>query len=283
MVSNNFYHTNDLFALDNTQKLFEEAEQLDHSGDFQSALEKYKEIISLDPSFTGAYRGVNKCYTALDDPKGALMYMESLFLEYPERGEVSYGLGYSLYNSGKYDEALRYFKKAIELNSNIAAAWNNCAVVYHFIVKDFRKAGYYYEKAIEISKITGDDFVLNVAQKNIANIPEHDEIEPLTEKISLQDFINQFISFAENNKHKEMTKLIAGQKENSKNAMDWYIGKALQAYSSGNFEDEKTLILLADILQEEYSIIFREPDLFDLFIKYKNLSNREKKNLFKNQ
>lgn len=276
-VSSNFYHPNEIRALDNTRKLFEEAEQLYDAGDFQTALEKYKELISLDLSFVGGYRGVNRCYTALEDPKGALIYMESLFLEFPEKGEVSYGLGYSLYNLGKYDEALRYFKKSIELNSNIAAAWNNCAVVYHFIVKDYRRARYYYGQAIKKSKITGDDSVLKVARENISNLPDPVEKKPLTEQYTLQDFINKFISHAENKNHEAIEKLIQGQKENSENAMEWLIGKALRAYSNDNLEDEKTLILLADILQEEYSISFRDSDLFDLFIKYKNLPAMEKK------
>ncbi len=276
-LASNLYYPDQIWAKDNSQKIFEEAEQLYQTGNYRTALEKYKELISLKPSFIEGYRGINRCYNALDDQKGALMFMESLFLEYPERGEVSYGLGFSLYNLGKYDDSLIYFKKAIELNRDIAAAWNNCAVVYHFIIKDFRKARYYYEKALEKSKITGDDFTLKVARENIANLPEPAEIKPFTEKYTLQDFINKFISFTENADQIELAGLIAGQKENSKNMMEWLIGEAMRAYSNGNIDNEKTLIQLADILQEEYSINFGNSDLFDIYVKYKNLTDMEKK------
>jgi tetratricopeptide (TPR) repeat protein len=264
-------------AAKDTNTLFQEAEQLFQAGDLHAALEKYKALISVDPSFIKGYRGVIQCYSSLGDPQGALKYMESLFLEYPEKGEVSYGLGYSLYNLERFDDALTYFKKAIELNSDIAAAWNNCGAVYHFIIKDYRRARYYYEKAVEIGEKSGDDWVIKTARENMANLPEPENLKPVKEKMTLEDFINRFISFADNNKNKEIQELVLGQKDNSRKAMEWLIGKAARSYDEGNLQDENTLILLADILQDEYSIGFKSNDLHDLLKTYNNLSGNEKK------
>ena len=273
------YCGDEAWAMKDAQKFYEEAEKLFEAGEFQNALEKYKELISIYPSFIGGYRGINKCYNSLEDPQAALMFMESLFLEYPEKGEVSYGLGYSLYSLGKFDDALTYFKKAIELNKEIAAAWNNCAVIYHYVLNDFRRARYYYEKAIEISKRTGDDWVLNTANENIANLPDSIGLKPVTKKMTSEDFINIFISYAETNKYKEIQELVLGQKKNSEEAMEWLIGKATRANVEGHIQDEKTLILLAEILQDEYTISFKTSDLNDLLKKYKSLSSIEKKEI----
>lgn len=262
-----------------SQTFFEEAETLFNAGDPHSALEEYKEILSTDPSFVKAYPGIIQCYNSLGDPQGALKFMESLFLEYPEKGEISYGLGYSLYNLQRYDEALTSFKKAIELNQNIAAAWNNCGAIYHFINKDYRKARYYYEKALEISKKSGDDWVLKKAGENMSNLPELVELKPITEKMTLEAFINRFISHAENNNYKEIRELVMGQKENSRKAMEWFIGEAAGSFAEGRLEDEKTLILLSDILQDEYSISFRSSYPNDLLRKYNKLSGNEKKKI----
>jgi tetratricopeptide (TPR) repeat protein len=259
--------------------LFKEAEQLFQAGEFHAALEKYKELISIDPSSIKGYRGVTQCYNSLGDPQAALKYMESLFLEHPEKGEVSCGLGYSLYCLGRYDDALAHFKKAIELNGDIAEAWNNCGVIYHFINKDYRKARYYYEKAIEISERSGDDSVFEIARENMTNLPEPAELKPITEKMTLEDFINRFIACADNNNHKEIQELILGQKENGRKAMEWLIGKATRSHIEGRLQDEKTLILLAEILQDEYSISFKSPELNEMLSKYKNLSGSEKKKI----
>jgi tetratricopeptide (TPR) repeat protein len=192
---------------------------------------------------------------------------------------VSYGLGYALYSLERYYDALTCFKKAIDLKSDIAAAWNNCGVVYHYVVKDYRRARYYYEKAIEIGEKSGDNWVLNTAGENLANLPEAEKLEAITEEMTLEDFINRLISCAESNSCKEIPGLVLGQKDNSRRAMDWLIGKAGRSYAEGNIKDEKTLVALAEILQDEYSISFKSPDLHDRFKKYNSLSGNEKKKL----
>lgn len=272
-----------LARADTNETLFNEAEQLFKAGELHAALEKYKEVISIDPSFIKGYPGIIQCYNSLGDPQGALKFMETLFLEYPEIGEVSYGLGYSLYHLERYDDALTYFKKAIELSRDISEAWNNCGVIYHFIIKDYRKARYFYERAIEISERNGDDRVLKIAEENMANLPEPPELEPITEKMTLGEFINRFISYADNNNQKDMQALVLGQKENSEQAMEWFIGKATRSHVEGLFQDEETLILLAEILQDEYSISYKNTDLNDLLIKFKNLSPNEKRNIVKGE
>ena len=269
-------HGDTSWAQKNPGALFQEAEDLFKKKRYAAALELYEKIITVDPSFTRGYRGITRCYDALGDPQGAVIFMETLFLENPEKGEVSYGLGYSLYHLKKYDDSLNYFQKAIELNQDLAVAWNNSAVIYHFIKHDDEKARHYYKKAIEISKRTGDDWTLKIAEENLAHLPKPVELKPVKEKLTLEEFMNRFLSYAEKEEQKKIRELILGQKENSEQAMDWFLGKAMRSFAEGRTADENTTIMLAKLLEKEYNRSFESPSLKDRLDHYKNLSGDEK-------
>ncbi len=153
-------YRNNLYAEEDLNASFLKAESLFNNKKFSEALSLYEDIISKDPSFIRGYRGIIECYVALGDSQGAVVFIESLFLENPESAEVCYSLGYALYYTKKYNDAKIYFDKAIRLNPDLAAAWNNLAAIYHFISHEYENARAYYEKAIEISMRTGNDWVL---------------------------------------------------------------------------------------------------------------------------
>jgi len=60
-----------------------------------------------------------------------------------------YGKGESLYNQGKYNEAMKYYDKALELDPNYAGAWNGkgnilcCHGKYNEAMKCFDKSNIY--------------------------------------------------------------------------------------------------------------------------------------------
>ncbi|MDY6864285.1 MAG: tetratricopeptide repeat protein [Thermodesulfobacteriota bacterium] len=234
----------------------------------------------MDPGFTKGYRGVVKSYTALGDPQGAVIYMESLFLENPERAEVLYGLGYALYNTEKYKEAKIYFEKAVGLNPDLAAAWNNIAVIYHFVFPDYKKAREYYEKAIEISKKTKDDWVLKIAEENLAYIPkEADALKPIKENLTLEEFIDNFISMIEESDEGGIRRLVVRHKKNCEEALDLFLKDAMLACVEGRKEDEKKRLLFLKILEREYRVSFNSPFLKNKLDAYNKLNEDEKKKI----
>ncbi len=283
IASLNHLNRNNLHAKEDLRAIFQKAESLFKKKKFSEALSLYERVISNDPSFIKGYRGIIKCYTALGDPQGAAIFIESIFLENPESAEVCYGLGYSLYNLKKYNDAKVYFEKAIKLNPDLAEAWNNCAAIYHFVLHDYERARSYYEKAISISRRTENNWVLGIAKKNLAHLPPKEVLQPIKDKLTIEEFINRFISSVEKNDKKKIKQLVLGQKENSKQAMDWLLKEAMRAFAENKKEDEKTAILLAKLLDKEYRNSFKSNLLKSKLDTYRNLSDEKKKLLIKGE
>jgi len=275
----NTFERDSLYSEEDPNVIFQKAEALFNNKKYPVALSLYEKVISIDPTFTKGYRRIIRCYNALGDPQGAVIFMESLFLENPESAEISYGLGYALYSIKKYNDAMRSFEKAIKLNQDLAAAWNNCAVIYHFITHDYEKARQYYEKAISISKKTGDDWVLEIAIKNLVHLHASEEVKPVTEQLTLEEFINSFLSGVDENNERGIRQLVLGQKKNCEQAMDWLLRKAMRSCAEGKKEDEKTTILLARILDEEYRRSFKGILLKNKLHTYTSLSDEKKKKI----
>ena len=271
----NSFYNNSLIAAEDHYVSYGKAEALFKRKKFAEALNLYETILLKHPSFISAYRSLTKCYNKLGDPQGAVIFIESLFFENPESAEVCYGLGYALYSVKKYNESRIYFEKAIKLNPNLAEAWNNCAAIYHFVLHDYDTAREYYAKAISISERTDNDRVLKIAQENLAHLPQKDMIQPIKEALSLEEFVNRFITSVDQKDEKGIKGLVLAQKENCEKAMDWLLGEALKAFAEEK-KDEKTTILLAKLLEKEYRESFRSSILKTKLDAYLSLSDENK-------
>ncbi len=261
---------------DTIRPAFEQAEKLFSEERYPPALKYYEQAIAQDPGFILAYQGLVKTYQALGDIQGALVYMETLFMENPDSAEVFYGLGYAQFAAKAYHRAKTSFEKAIELNPGLAAAYNNIAAIYHFVDQDFDNARRYYEKAIDISRQQEDRRVLEIAEKNLSNLPRRETIEPVTEVLSLDAFVNRFIALVEENNEQGIKALVAGQKAHCEKAFDWFIRQALVAYHAGNMETESTMTLLAALAEKYYTAAFEDTRLLSRLAHYRSLDGQEK-------
>jgi len=266
-------------AAENSPALFQEAEALFQKKRYADALRVYEKLIIQEPSFTQGYRGIARCYTALGDPQGAVVYMESLLLQNPSSADFCYGMGYALYNAKKYPEAKTYFEKAVSLNPDLAAAWNNSAAIYHFILKDYGKARTCYEKAISISKRTNNQWVLEVAQKNLANLPAAEAKKTVAEHLSMEQFINRLVEKVDAGDETAVEALVSGQRENAAQAMDWLLDEALRSSVDGRSDDEKTRLLLAALLAKEYAKSFKSQLLQKKLEAYQGTTAEQKKKI----
>ena len=85
--------------------VFQKAEALLNEKKYAEAVGLFEQVIAMDPSSVQSYKRLIECYNKLGDPQGAVVFMESIFLEYPETAEICYGLGYSLYNIKQYEQS----------------------------------------------------------------------------------------------------------------------------------------------------------------------------------
>ncbi len=263
--------------------LLAKAEEQFSQKKYSEALSLYEKAIEGDPSLVPAYRGIVRSYHVLGDKQGAVVFLESLFLEYPDSPEIYYGLGYALYTTEKYERARTYFEKAIELKPDMAEAWNNCAAIYHFITRDYTKAKKYYERAIALSSKSGNERVLNIARKNLANLPRPEEIKPLQQELSLEEFLNLFIARVDEKNERAVGLLVLGQQENSEHAMEWFLGEALKAAATDSIAEEEKAVLLARVLEKHYRKSFSSDALHNRLAEYSGLDAAKKKDLYQGE
>lgn len=263
------------FGADAPAELARKAESLMTSKKYSEALSAYEELIRVCPSCPEAYRGIVTCYSRLGNPGGAVKYMEGLFLEHPERAEVHYGMGVALYTAGQYERAAACFAKAVELNPDLAAAWNNAAVIQHFIKRDFAAARRFYEKAIEVCNRTGNTTVLEIARKNLENLPRPEDLRTM----SLEEFVNMFISRAEARDEAGLRHLVISQKKIAEQAMDWLTSAALRAHAAGSSAEEATSADLAKLLAAQYAAVHGSDTLKKKYQEYAELEGERKKSI----
>jgi len=103
---------------------------------YGQALSLIENILTRTPSFIRGYSDLVKCYRAMGDVQGATIFIESIYLDNPENAVVNYAMGYALYHQNKYDTSAIFFDKAIQLDPNLAEAWNNRAAIYQFVEKN---------------------------------------------------------------------------------------------------------------------------------------------------
>lgn len=258
--------------------LAEKARALCDQGRHPEALRVYEEAMQADPSLVGAYRGVVQCYRNMGDLEAAIRFMESLYLEHPERAEVFYGMGYALYEAGRHDAARQNFEKAVSLNPDLAEAWNNCAVIHHFIDRDYDRARACYEKAIAVSRRTKNDHVLAIAEKNLANLPVPVNLRPVKERLTLEEFLSRFVARVDERDEIGVRELVMGQKGNCLQAMDWLLDEAMRLGGEGRSQDEEARLLLATLLEKEYVRAFGDTVLEKRLKAYGRLTPEAKTN-----
>jgi len=245
----------------NDKEAFIKAEALLQDKRYPGALVLYEEILTRDPSFVSAYPGLINAYVGLGDLEGGAAFIESLYLENPDNAGINYGMGYALYQQKEYKTAAGYFDRSIKLDPDLAEAWNNRAVIFHFVERDHEMARLYYEKAVVLAEKAGNQRVKKIAKNNLAHLPEKIKVVPVTETLSLEEYLNQFVSLVEKGDKTKLQGLVLGQKDNSIKAMDWLMEQAEKAQGRGDKKSETNAVALGKILASQYAACFESDEL----------------------
>ncbi len=113
-----------------------------HEGDVDGALEKLKLAVSLEPEFAepfGVHGGLVEVYRAKDALDAAIDYFGALTISYPRNANALSGLGWSYAQSFQFDEAIRSFTTALELDPDLTQA-NHGLVQSYFLTGRYQKS-----------------------------------------------------------------------------------------------------------------------------------------------
>ena len=153
------------------------------SRDYEKAIKAYEKVLSLNPAFQSAYISLASTYARIGKKRKAkriiseglrkfdndeFLYLSSIILaecEYYKNAEKiikglieknhedSYlvVLGNIYLGMGKYEESLKSYQEAVEINEKNEEAWNNMGFLY-FSLGNYLKARECYERAISINQ-----------------------------------------------------------------------------------------------------------------------------------
>ncbi len=133
-------------------KAYQEA--IDAFGQVISGFEKNKDSAALNADKTliaSVYANIGDAYTAMQKlDKAADAYIKSMAMT-PEKNEaVVFRVAEIMFNSGKTDEAIKYFKMAVDLNPKKAE--NQSKLGYAYLNKgDMKNAVIHFEKFLELA------------------------------------------------------------------------------------------------------------------------------------
>lgn len=85
---------------------------------------------------------------AQEDFTSALAELMQAAKEDPESSEIQHVLGLAYHGKGRAEEAIKAYKRAIELKPDFSSAWNNLGIVY-LSLKEYDKAREAFLKALD--------------------------------------------------------------------------------------------------------------------------------------
>jgi len=137
------------------RKKLEEGNELDEKEDFNGAIIKYTEAITLNPSYAPAYNNRGSAYQAKGDLDQAIKDYDKAIELNPKYANAYYNRGNAYTRKIDFNSAIKDFNKAIELNPKHAMALANQGTVY-LVKGDNENAKYWYERALKYREVLPD-------------------------------------------------------------------------------------------------------------------------------
>jgi tetratricopeptide (TPR) repeat protein len=115
---------------------------------YQEAIEYFDKALAIDPNDTNALTSKADVLSFLESPdedNGIETYFALL-----QTADTLLDKGAALFSLGRYEEAIEYFDRAIELDPNNAKAWDNKGSALYGLGR-YEKAFEHYVRALQIS------------------------------------------------------------------------------------------------------------------------------------
>ena len=137
-----------------TEAHFNRGFAYNNSGDYQKAIESFKEAIRLKPDDVYVHFNLGLAYNNSGDYQKAIESFKEAIRLKPDDVYAHYNLGLAYSNSGDYQKAIESFKKAIRLKPDDFYAHFNLGLAYSNS-EDYQKAIESFKEAIRLKP---DDF-----------------------------------------------------------------------------------------------------------------------------
>lgn len=152
-------------------------------GEYQKALNSFKQAISIDPSESFNFRGLSASYNALKQYDEAITAAKRAIELKPDNAWAYNDLGNAYYYKKQFDEALNAYHKAIEIEPKEATFYTSIGNLFSK-QEDYSRAADYYKKAAELTpNITRPLFVLAITYRHMGRYD--DAIEAINKAIAL--------------------------------------------------------------------------------------------------
>ena len=125
---------------------------------YQEAINCYQRALLISPANKWTLRHLAMCYRHIEDAHHEESCYKELVEMSPDNLSYTYGLGRSLMEQGKYEEALPYFYKIDVMDENNIKAWRGIGWCC-FILDKLEQAQKYYDKLTASSKPDINDWL----------------------------------------------------------------------------------------------------------------------------
>ncbi len=125
----------------------------ENTGKVELAIADYSRYIQLEPKDIDGYKSRGNLFLDLDNKKAISDFNAALAID-PKDSDSNVGLGRAKIGDEKYDDAIKYFDKALELDPRSAYAFHNRAYTF-FLKNDFEAAIQDYDRSIAIDPSAG--------------------------------------------------------------------------------------------------------------------------------
>ena len=99
-------------------------------GRHKEAIEEFRKVLLIEPTYVKAYNGIGVSYDLLGDFHTAIKYYKMALSLNPNLDYIYNNLGYSYLLQGNLDDSISALKKAISINDQDKRFHNNLALVY---------------------------------------------------------------------------------------------------------------------------------------------------------
>ncbi len=208
--------------------------------EYDKAIKDYELALKYDSKNKRGLYGLSLIYGYQKEYNKSIDVLNKLVEIYPEYEDAYFGLGWAYDRLENYKTSIKYYKKVVELNPKRIDAWINLSYVSELGLKDYEKAIYYADKALDLNE--NSLYANSNKAYALVRLKRYDEA---MEYIEYELYLNENHSRAYF--QRGQVKLAKGDKKGAKKDFE----KALELEEQSGFDDtEKITAMIKNFLKQ---------------------------------